>query len=89
MRLEVLQVIRPERLCLVHTTVLRVPLLQSLGGLPKTPRTTSSGVSSLLPLQVELDVQETMAQKYNKRRRMSSSFSKGDRVQVLPPTSKA
>ena len=54
MRLQVLQVIRLTRLCLVRTTVLRGPLLQSLRGLPKTPRHTSSGVRSLLPLQVEL-----------------------------------
>ena len=54
MRLTVLQVIRLTGLCLVHTTVLRGPLLRSLRGLPKTPLTTSSGVRSLLLLQVEL-----------------------------------
>ena len=54
MRLQVLQVIRLMRLCLVNATVLRSPLLQSLSGLPKTPLTTFSSVSSFLSLHVEL-----------------------------------
>ena len=54
MTLQVLQVIRLTRLCLVNTTVLRGPLLLSLRGLHKTPPTTSSGVRSLLLLQVGL-----------------------------------
>ena len=52
MRLQVLQVIRPTRLCLVNTTVPRGPLLLSLRGLPKTPLTTSSRVRRLLLLHV-------------------------------------
>ena len=54
MRLQVLQVIRLTRLCLINTTVLRGPLLLSLRGLPKTPFTTSSGVRSSLLLHVGL-----------------------------------
>ena len=54
MRLQVLQVIRLIRLCLVITTVLWGPLLLSLRGLPKTPINTSSGVGSLLLLDVGL-----------------------------------
>ena len=53
-RLWVLRIIHPMRLCLVNTTPLRGPLLESLRGLPKTPLTTSSGVRSLWPLHVEL-----------------------------------
>ena len=45
---EILHVIRIMRLWLVHTTVTKNPFL------PTTLRTTSSGVRSLLPLQVEL-----------------------------------
>ena len=41
-------------LCLLHTTVPKGPLLQSPRGLLKTPRTTSSGAGSYLPLHVEL-----------------------------------
>ena len=54
MRLPVPQVIRLMRLCLVHGTVQKIPLLQSLGQLPKTPYTTSTGVRSFFPLHVEL-----------------------------------
>ena len=50
MRLQVLQVIRLTRLCLLNTTVLRGPLWLSLRGLPKTPLTTSGSVGSLLLL---------------------------------------
>ena len=84
MRLQVLQVIHLTRLCLINTTVLRGLLLLSLRGLPKMPLTTSNGVRSLFLLHIRatIQVQETMAHKYNKRRRMSPNFSIGERVRV-------
>ena len=51
---QVLQVICLMRVSLVHTTVLNNPLLQSLRRFLKTPCTTSNGVTSFLPLEVEL-----------------------------------
>ena len=85
MRLQVLQVIHLTRLCLVNTTVQRGLLLLSLRGLPKTPKTHYfQRREELIALarRAMIQVQETMAHKYNKSRRTSPSFSKGDRVWV-------
>ena len=52
MILQVLQVIHLTGLCLVNTTVLMSLLLLSLRGLPKTPLTTSNGVSEAFSARV-------------------------------------